>query len=75
MHKNPVTRKKSAIILGMQHVQTHSPLPVHGFAHPRRNVGALGVEPGMSVADFGSGSGIYVLHMAEALANAGMYMQ
>jgi len=55
----------------MQHVQTHSPLPVHGFAHPRRNVGALGVEPGMSVADFGSGSGIYVLHMAEALANAG----
>ena len=41
------------------------------FAHPRRNVGALAIEPGMSVADFGSGSGIYVLHIAEALANAG----
>lgn len=42
-----------------------------GFAHPRLNVAALGVEPGMSVADFGSGSGIYVLHIAEALENSG----
>ncbi|MDO8513972.1 MAG: methyltransferase domain-containing protein [bacterium] len=55
----------------MQHVQTHGPLSAHGFAHPRRNVAALGVEPGMSVADFGSGSGIYVLHIAEALENFG----
>ncbi len=44
---------------------------VTGFSHPRRNIAALGVEPGMSVADFGSGSGIYVLHIAEALENAG----
>lgn len=44
---------------------------VAGFAHPPRNFGALGIEPGMSVADFGSGSGAYVLLMAEALANAG----
>src|SRR3989344_375429 len=55
----------------MQHVQTHSPLPVHGFAHPRRNTAALGVESGMEVADFGSGSGVYVLHIAEALENFG----
>ncbi len=60
-------------------MQTHTMLPkdgslpagTQGFTHPRRNVAALGVEPGMSVADFGSGSGIYVLHIAEALENAG----
>ena len=56
----------------MQHtVHPHMPLKTEGFAHPRRNVGALGVEPGMSVADFGSGSGIYVLHLAERLENTG----
>ncbi len=42
-----------------------------GFAHPPRNVQALGIEPGMSVADFGSGSGAYVLLIAEALAGSG----
>lgn len=42
-----------------------------GFAHPMRNVGALQVEPGMLVADFGSGSGAYVLAIAERLENAG----
>ena len=52
-------------------MQTHVPLQTANFAHPRRNVAALGVEPGMAVADFGSGSGIYVLHIAEALQNAG----
>ncbi len=50
---------------------TQTPLNTANFAHPRRNVAALGVEPGMSVADFGSGSGIYVLHMAEALEHSG----
>jgi len=35
--------------------------PAGGFAHPRRNVAALGIEPGMLVADFGSGSGAYTL--------------
>ena len=42
-----------------------------GFAHPARNVAVLGVEPGMTVADFGSGSGAYVLAMAERMANSG----
>src|SRR3989338_4016238 len=50
---------------------TQTPLKTEGFAHPRRNVAALGVEPGMNVADFGSGSGVYVLHIAEALENSG----
>lgn len=49
----------------------HSPLNTAGFAHPARNVAALGVEPGMQVADFGSGSGAYTLAIAERLANAG----
>jgi ubiquinone/menaquinone biosynthesis C-methylase UbiE len=42
-----------------------------GFAHPARNVAALGVEPGMTTADFGSGSGAYVLAMAERMAGSG----
>ena len=42
-----------------------------GFAHPPRNVAALGIEPGMNVADFGSGSGAYVLAIAEALQGSG----
>lgn len=41
------------------------------FAHPSRNVAALGVEPGMDIADFGSGSGAYVLAMAERMAHMG----
>ena len=61
-------RRKSAILYAMT---TDTPLKTEGFAHPRRNVAALGVEPGMSVADFGSGSGTYVLHIAEALENSG----
>ncbi len=52
-------------------MQTHVSVHTAGFAHPRRNIEALGVEPGMSVADFGSGSGIYVLHIAEALDHSG----
>lgn len=46
-------------------------MDTHGFAHPPRNVQALGIEPGMSVADFGSGSGAYVMLIAEALAGTG----
>ncbi|MDP3965173.1 MAG: methyltransferase domain-containing protein [bacterium] len=45
---------------------THSP-----FAHPARNVGALGITPGMKVADFGSGGGAYTLAIAESLTNSG----
>lgn len=41
------------------------------FAHPRRNIKALGIEPGMRVADFGAGSGAYVLVIAEALHGTG----
>ena len=41
------------------------------FAHPDRNVAALGIEPGMKVADFGVGSGHYALAIAGALLGAG----
>lgn len=41
------------------------------FAHPARNIAVLGVEPGMKIADFGSGSGAYVLALAEALLASG----
>lgn len=41
------------------------------FAHPVRNVASLGITPGMKVADFGSGSGAYVLAIAETLAHSG----
>ena len=43
-----------------------------GFAHPVRNVGAFRIEPGMTIADFGAGSGAYVLAMAEALEGTGV---
>ena len=52
-------------------MSTDTPLKTANFAHPKRNVAALGIEPGMSVADFGSGSGIYVLHIAEAVEHSG----
>ena len=55
----------------MYAMSAQTPLNTANFAHPRRNVAALGIEPGMSVADLGSGSGIYVLHIAEALENSG----
>lgn len=41
------------------------------FAHPHRNVAALGIQPGMKVADFGAGSGAYVHAIAEALSGSG----
>lgn len=46
-------------------------LKTEGFAHPVSNVAALGVEPGMLVADFGAGSGHYALAIAKALADEG----
>ena len=52
-------------------MQTHTPFPAAGFAHPVRNVGALGIEAGMTVADFGSGSGAYALAIAERLEGTG----
>lgn len=42
-----------------------------GFAHPPRNVDALGVGPGMVVADFGAGSGHYALAIGERLGGKG----
>lgn len=42
-----------------------------GFAHPKRNVVALGIQHAMKVADFGVGSGAYVLAIAEQLENSG----
>ena len=56
----------------MQHTAyRHAPLQTAGFAHPARNSNMLGIEPGMSVADFGAGSGHYVIEIAERLENAG----
>lgn len=43
----------------------------HGFAHPERNALQLRIEAGMSVADFGAGSGAYVWPIAAALKNSG----
>ncbi len=41
------------------------------FAHPARATRALGIEPGMKVADFGAGSGAYVLAIAQELLGSG----
>lgn len=50
---------------------TQVPLKIKDFAHPARNVNLLGIQPGMKVADFGSGSGAYVLAIAETLGGSG----
>lgn len=42
------------------------------FAHPERNVSAFGIQPGMKIADFGAGSGVYTLKMAEDLNGSGV---
>lgn len=57
----------------MKHAHAaRSPLPdTSGFAHPASNIAALNVTPGMVVADFGAGSGAYVLALAEALTETG----
>ena len=56
-------------------MKTARPMAAHGvrvhFARPAHNVTALGVTPGMKIADFGSGSGAHVLAIAESLANSG----
>ena len=41
------------------------------FAHPSKNTDLFGIEPGMTVVDFGSGSGHYVLEMADRLQHSG----
>ncbi|MDO8482122.1 MAG: methyltransferase domain-containing protein [bacterium] len=60
----PIQRPKTAKQEPRQSVVT-------GFAHPARNVAGMGITPGMKVADFGSGSGAYVLAIAEMLCNSG----
>jgi ubiquinone/menaquinone biosynthesis C-methylase UbiE len=56
----------------MDTMQTHAPSQrAVGFAHPRRNIGALGIQGGMKVADFGAGGGAYTLLIAERLGGSG----
>ncbi|HVM73527.1 MAG TPA: methyltransferase domain-containing protein [Candidatus Paceibacterota bacterium] len=52
-------------------VHTHHVLPTVGFAHPKKNLESLGIEPGMLVADFGAGSGHYVVQLAQLLGKSG----
>src|SRR3989338_4568546 len=59
------------IVLMQQTAHRHLAQNTVGFAHPRRNVAALGVQNGMRVADFGAGSGAYTLALAERLEGSG----
>ena len=54
-----------------QSAHQHVPMQTAGFAHPARNVNMLGIEPGMSVADFGAGAGAYVFAIATLMTNTG----
>lgn len=47
------------------------PPPFSMFANPRHNTVQIGLAPGMTVADFGSGSGFYALAAAEAVGRKG----
>ena len=42
-----------------------------GFAHPKTNAQALGIEHGMKVADFGAGSGAYTFELAHLVGSNG----
>lgn len=41
------------------------------FAHPSRNIDAFGLRSGMTVVDFGSGSGAYVFEISKRLGGMG----
>ena len=41
------------------------------FVEPHRAVALFGIEPGMHIADFGAGSGVYTIAMGKALAGSG----
>lgn len=41
------------------------------FSNPERNVEQFDIHPGMSVADFGAGSGFYTIASAKAVGGAG----
>lgn len=41
------------------------------FSNPSQNIPHFGIKPGMTVADFGSGSGAYVLACAQAVGTEG----
>ena len=55
--------------LAQEHVDSAA-LTAGRFAHPGRNIAALGIEPGMNIADFGAGSGAYTLEIAQVLGHA-----
>lgn len=67
------TNEGGILILGyiIDRMQTRSPSDTVGFAHPKRNIGAFDIQGGMKVADFGAGSGAYVLLIAERLLGSG----
>lgn len=44
---------------------------IQGFAHPPSHIIEIGVQPGMIVVDFGSGSGAHAFPMAEATGAKG----
>ncbi|MEN9561167.1 MAG: hypothetical protein RIQ56_440, partial [Candidatus Parcubacteria bacterium] len=50
---------------------THGLLNTAGFAHPSRNVVEFGIQAGMTIADFGAGSGAYVFEIAAFLEGDG----
>lgn len=46
-------------------------MPTANFSHPKNNIELLKLADHMKVADFGAGSGVLALHIAEALHNTG----
>lgn len=41
------------------------------FSDPKKNIDQCGIQAGMTIADFGSGSGFYSIEAARALASTG----
>jgi len=62
---------KDIIASRKQPVATNPTLPEGAFANPSKNVHRIGLREGMRVADFGSGSGVYTLALAELVGPSG----
>jgi len=63
--------RSKARLWGEEATVGNKPASSSNFAHPETNVAAMHIDPGMKVADFGAGSGAYVLAAARAVGRTG----
>jgi ubiquinone/menaquinone biosynthesis C-methylase UbiE len=65
------TQEEESIARSREHLWGTGRGDDNRFANPAVNVHAMGIEPGMKVADFGAGSGAYALAAARIVGQSG----